>query len=425
MARIEFIQLPPHGGADSALIGEHPNPNRRRRLPQIFWENHVPWEEANLWAYTRTNYDDVDPQTVESNMRGLTHYASFLEATRLDWRSFPIVKAERSIVRYRGFLKNEIKNGHLASSTASFRMRYVISFYRWLQSQGILKNGGSLWKDTPIHIKFVDAVGFERTMTRITTDLSLPNRSRPGARLEHGLLPVSMKDRDAILSFVKSHASDEYFLILAIGFFTGMRLGTICDLKIDTLSNAIPDPIIPKMFHLAVGPGASPPVQTKLGVTGHVWIPDHLLELLKQYAFCPRRLQREAKAMNQNRELLFLTRFGNPFSRGESEKSSAINVEISRLRRLGREQGLLALEHFRFHQTRATFGTELARIALREGDNISAIAFVRDALLHKDEATSLKYIRFVESSPIKEAAANAFTAVFFNIENTTQNVAKN
>jgi integrase len=418
MARLEFTKLPRDHVA-SLRSDRQINPKSlkgvSRRIPQIFWSSHMPWQEANLWAYIRAGSGDVELDTIESNMRGLIHYAAFLEAADLTWHTFPALKADRCLVRYRGHLKREIKSERLAPSTASARMRHVILFYRWVQLNGLLQFDGPLWKDIPVHIKYFDPVGFERTMTKITTDISISNRKRHGERLEDGLLPVSIENRNAILRFADENACEELFLFLAIGFFSGIRLGTICDLKIQTLRNAVPDPASPRMFNLAVGPGASPAVRTKFAITGQVWITQELLELLRAYASSPRRLIRESKASFEDRNLLFLTRFGNPYARGGLEKSSAINVEMSKLRKAAKVAGLRALEHFRFHQSRCTFGTELARIALRVGDNISAIQFVRDAMLHKHEATTLKYIKFVERTPIKQAAANAFSEAFMGL----------
>ncbi|HWW04172.1 site-specific integrase [Collimonas sp.] len=420
MARLEHIHHVDHRCEvidGEAVYTQIHNACAIERLPQIFWRNQEPWQEANLWACERARSRDVDLQTVETNLRGVAHYASFLESKEMHWFEFPAAKADRCLVQYRGFLKEAMKNGDLSPSTASARMRYVIAFYRWVQIEGLFKPESQLWRDIPVHIKYFDSVGFERTMLRITTDLSIPNRTRPGERLEDGLLPVSALDRDAILRFARDHASEELFLLLSAGFFTGMRLGTLCDLKIKSLEHAVPDPAIPGMFHLAVGPGASTPVATKFGVTGQVWITRELLDFLKEYAYSPRRLQREAKAAQKHRNLLFLTRFGNPYSRNGSDKSSAINVEMTGFRRAGTAHGMQVLRNFRFHQSRCTFGTALTTLAIKVGDNISAIAFVRDALLHKHEATTFKYIKFVEKTPAKEIFANDFTAAFLGVLN--------
>lgn len=418
MARLEHIFFTPHRGdvVDGKLVY---SPLRHARviehLPQIFWQDQTPWQEANLWASERAMTRDVSISTVEANMRGLADYAEFLESTELPWFAFPARKADRCLVQYRGYLVKARDDGRISPSTATQRMRHTIAFYRWAQGNGLLTPQNPMWQDIPVYIKHFDSVGFERTMLRITTDVSIPNRTRPGERLEDGLLPVSAKDRDAILTFARETACEELFLLLSCSFFTGMRLGTLCDLKIQTLEQAVPDPASPYLFRLAVGPGASPPVQTKFGVTGQIWITKQLLDALKEYAYSPRRLMREAKAAPEHRNLLFLTRFGNPYGRRGSDQSSSINVEMSGFRKSGMKNGLSALHKFHFHQTRCTFGTELARLAIAAGGAINAIAIVREAMLHKDEATSFRYIKFVEKTPIKEEAANAFTAAFLGV----------
>ncbi|MCY1529620.1 hypothetical protein D9M68_647760 [compost metagenome] len=202
------------------------------------------------------------------------------------------------------------------------------------------------------------------------------------------------------------HASEELFLLLTLGFFTGMRLGTLTDLKIQTLTNAVPEPLTPDLFRLAVGPQADPPVATKFGVNGQVWITRAHLERLLEYSSSVRRLKREAKATPSTKDLIFLTRFGNPYARRGSDKSVALNVEMHAFRRSARANGLAPWASFRFHQTRCTFATELAKIAMKFGGAINAVAIVKEALLHKHEATSLRYIKFLEKTRVKEEAAN-------------------
>ncbi|MNL79750.1 hypothetical protein D3C87_2064230 [compost metagenome] len=46
---------------------------------------------------------------------------------------------------------------------------------------------------------------------------------------------------------------------------------------------------------------------------------------------------------------------------------------------------------------------------------MNALALVKNALLHKDEATTLKYIKFVEKNPAKIAMANEFSKSFLGI----------
>lgn len=384
-------------------------------IPSIFWKDNTPWEEANLWAYIRLSDNHTNIQTVESNSRALVHYANFLEDNSLKWYSFPPLKSERCLVRYRGELVKLRDKGTLAPSTATARMNQVISFYRWALDARILDCENPPWIDRDVYIKYFDRVGFERTLQRKTTDLSIPNRSSNYDALENGLLPVSPEDRKSILDFVAEHASEELFLMLCLGFYTGMRIGTITDLKVQTLRTAIPEPSTTGLFRLTVGPGAHPPVHTKFSVTGQIWIPIVLLNALTDYSSSVRRLKREARANIEDADLLFLTRYGNPYSRQNAEKSSALNVEMSQVRKRARMLGKQPITNFKFHQTRCTFGTELARLAIAVGQEVNAVEFVKQALLHKDEKTTFRYIKFVRKSPIKAALLSEFSQSFLGI----------
>lgn len=418
MARLEHIRYVPHrcepDGQKIKWVSVT-NGEVIDALPQIIWSDSTPWREANLWALERATTRDVGIKTVEANFAALYAYSNWLEETGSNWWEFPARKADRCLVKFRGALIDARNKGEIAPSTASQRMASVIKFYRWLYGKGFLSPDSRTWADRLVQIKVTDKVGFERTILVNSTDLAIPNRSAPGERLEYGLLPVSAIDRDAILNFSKEHASEELFLLLTLGFFTGMRLGTLADLKVQTLDEALPDPSSPDLFLLAVGPGASPPVHTKFGVTGNIWISRAHLEQIRSYAYSVRRLKREASATFTNKNLVFLTRFGNSYAQGRSDKSIALNVEMHSLRKAGLAHGIVAFRHLHFHQSRCTFATELARLAIRTGGSLAAIAIVKEALLHKDEATSLRYIRFVEKTPIKIEIANVFTREFLGV----------
>ncbi|WP_171910382.1 site-specific integrase [Paraburkholderia fungorum] len=272
-----------------------------------------------------------------------------------------------------------------------------------------------MWQERIVGIHIPDPTGFERTIGVLTTDLSIPNRRPVGVRLEFGLLPIRAEDRNDALKLANDHASEELYLMLMLGFFTGMRIGTIADLKVQTLDNAVPDPAARHFFKITVGPGAHPPVAVKLGVTGQISLSSLLLNRLRDYATGARRLKREIKASLQNKDLLFLTRFGNSFCQNGVNNSNAINVEMHSFREKAKSSGLNALRDFHFHQSRCTFATELARLAIRVGGSMFAISMVKRALLVKSESTALHYIRFVEETPIKEQAANDFTREFLGL----------
>ena len=419
MATLEYIKYTPMAVAVAGdEVTFHPIPlgNPIEGLPQIFWKNVTPWTEANLWAYTRASSGEVDVRTVRSNFIALNSYANWLEQTSTDWRHFPIRQADRCLVRFRGQLIAQRNAGQLKSSTASARMAALVQFYRWAHAHGYL-DSTSLWADRHFSIQATDNTGMARTLRVRSTDLSIPNRRPPGIRLEDGVQPVNVERRRAILQFASTHASRELYLMLLVGFSTGMRLGTIADLRLLTLQNAAPDEATPLLRRIAVGPGAHPPVHVKRGVTGHIPIPCSVLAELIEYSHSTRRLHRQTHSHAANRDLLFLTKYGNPYVRRGSNQSSAINTEIHRLRKRAADAGLDIFEEFHFHRTRATFATELARLALQvTHDAYSSIALVQSALLHTSEATSLMYIRFVQREETKAQVIDEFMAAFRNTQ---------
>ena len=382
------------------------------RLPVIYWADHDTWAEANLWSLSMASKSDA--KTGRRNMDHLLAYARWLESENLPWWHFPAREADRCLVRFRGALIQARDAEEIAPSTASQRMSAVIRFYRWTQANGLLSAQWPMWSERLVGIRLTDAFGLEHTLTVRSTNLAIPNRKVAGVmQLEDGLLPVPSEGMHHNHAFAEEKASEELTLMLRLGFASGMRLGSITDMKAQTLERASIDPMLgPAWYRLALGPAARPAVNTKFGVSGSVLVPLALLEVLRAYATSTRRLKRQALAPREHRDLLFLTRYGQPYG---DDDSRAINVQMSRLREAAAKARVTAFREFHFHRSRATFATLLMRAALRYLPVADAIQFVREACLHRDEATTLKYVKFVETSKAMAEAADAFTAAFMGI----------
>jgi integrase len=374
------------------------------RLPQIFWQDGEGWPEANFWALDRASHPHADVETVKTLMKHLHAYAQFLEDSGLDWRHFPMRLAERSVVRFRGHLIECMRRGCLASSTARARMAAVISFYRHADGHGFVTAESPLWKERSVVINYHDAVGFKRTLVRVATDLAIQNQSRPGVTLEDGLTPLRTEHMEQLLAFSSKDCLAELHLMLLTGFFTGARFETIMTLGIKNLERAHPDPFMKGFWLLRVGPGSG--VETKFDVTGDLMVPEFLLNELKVYAYSARRLFRESKAEPAHRSVLFLTKNGQPYA------PATVTRLMTDLRRTASAAGLKFMDRFKFHQTRATYGTWFMQLALSATSEANALALVKSAMLHKNEATTFRYIRFLGVSQGKAEAAAAFTKVF-------------
>lgn len=411
MARLEYIHYQPKRAVmDSGSIEWVPESSVRsvERLPQIFWNDGQPWAEANLFSLEMARNRDVKIKTVQSLLGHLHQYASWLENQQLDWRHFPQTKAERVLVRYRGALIEQRDHGLLKPSTTTARMNAVIRFYRYAAGRNFISRKAQKFQARSVVLRYFDSAGFERAMNRLTTDISISNRARPGLRLEDGLLPISRQHMTELLQFAKEKASEELYLMLTIGFFTGARIGTIRTLRVEALNDAMRDPDVSGMWSIPVGPQTG--IETKFDVSGHLMIPDELMTTLKSYATSPQHLNRVIKASDTDKDYLFLTRYSNPYT------VAAVDREMVTLRRSGRAEGLKFLQAFKFHQSRATFGTWVASICLEKGSTKATIEFVKRAMHHKSESTTFRYITFIEHTEAKIELANAFTQAFLGLQ---------
>lgn len=413
MANLEFIKYIPSREVveDVSISWVHDQLARPiDKLPQLFWSTGEPWNEVNHWALTKaTSSAGGHIKTITSLMKHLAAYASWLECVKMDWRNFPIRKQDRAIVLYRGELIRQRDRGSLAPSTARARMAAVIQFYRHADIYKFIERKSPMWKEHQVVVRHYDATGFKRTFLRVSSELAIPNRSRHGTRLEDGLTPLRTEDAVMLLDFAFDQDLQELNLMLSLGVLTGARKETITTLSVRDIENAYPDVQTPDTYRVRVGPGTG--VKTKFDVSGELMVPKFLIDRLLKYAYSMRRLRRQNLANRTNCGLLFLTTRGNPY------ESSSFNRLMTDLRRRALDAGMRFMERFKFHQTRATFGTWLMGVALRVAGTKAAVAFVKDAMLHKDEKTTFLYVRFHEEAPVKAAVANEFSAVFSGVLN--------
>lgn len=424
MATLEHIQYVPHRIVVDSNGAVQREPDRSLRpikgLPQIYWADGSSWRAANLWAFSRATNGVTDIKTVRSNLTHLHKYAQWLENEQLEWQHFPMVERDRVLIRWRKHLiEQRDRLGLLAPSTASHRMNATIHFYRFAQVYGLVGHAAPMWQERQVIHRFFDSVGFERTMLRQSTNLAIPNRARHGLKLEDGLMPLTDEHRQALLFFTgrPGNVSRELDLMLKLGFFSGARLETIADLKRGTLDSAVSDPKVPGLFYLSVGPGHRPKVATKFDVSGQIIVPAALLDELRDYAYDVSRLKREALAAPEDKDLVFLTRYGRRYANRDSSSGTAVGRAMVDLRRKATAAGLHFAKNFHFHMTRATFGTSLTSLLLsKEGaTERDVLALISSLMLHKDVSTTLKYIKFVQQSPLKAAVANEYSNAFLGM----------
>jgi integrase len=381
-----------------------------RRLPQIFWKDGRGWDEVNLWAHVKATSPEIDLETVDRLMKHLARYASYLETSKLNWQHFPMLKSERVLWQFRGYLIKQRDKGILASSTVTNCMLAVIQFYRFARANELIHTTGPLWVDRTVQIPIHDSIGFERSITVQSSELSIPNKTRVGEQLEDNLMPLRAQHMTELLAYLARNEDEELMHMLSTGFFTGARISTVRTLTEKCLRTAREDPATPGLYRIPVGPGTD--VETKFDVSGDLLVPKALLDDLKTYSTSAKRLLRVAKAKKSDQDKLFLTRTGKPYS------VATINRLVQDMRKRAVESGLFFMHNFKFHQSRATFGTWLVEILLKAKVHLTdAIEFVRKAMFHKDVAVTLRYIKFYQEGSLKKLAARKFNEAFTGLRN--------
>lgn len=411
MAVLENIDHQPmmfEPSAENELHRFIPSQNRRtvNSFPQIFFSDGEPWYEANRYAFFRHDDLQKDLKTVNREMMHLARYADWLEEVGLHWLHFPKKRGERCLFRFRGYLIDLREKGLLAPSTTSQNMNSLVAFYRWASAYGYTEETSRLFDDKTKVISFFDKVGFSRTMSVTSSELSIPNRARTGTNLEDGLTPINQASTKALMAYLSEHRNFELYLMSKVALQTGCRHETVTTLNIDALKNAYPDQMLSNIMRVKVGPGTG--VETKFDASGNIHIPQALLAELTEYFNSAEAILRRSKASNSLQRNIFLTTRGNRYT------TQTFGTLLHRLKGELIEAGHTEFGRFKFHQLRATFGTMLMRALLKtQGiSSLNAIEFVQEAMLHKNPSTTWKYIKFIEKEPIEEKFLDTLWSIF-------------
>lgn len=413
MARLEYIKLSLKRDK-SENLADFENYEVIENLPQAYWLDGLPWHEANLWFLHLGRAVHLKMNaiaTLHAYATSLKLYMTFLEKENVDWRCFPEKWSGNVLLRYRGYLIGLRQDGKLASSTTKRRMSDILLFYIWVMNQRLMSPSYALFEERTV-VRYVEAdAGLKKALTIKIKSLSIPDvRNRSG--FEDGLSPVSKLQKEKILEIARSSSSEELYLMLLVAFSSGLRLGSVCDLKEKTITNALRVAGENDLFaYLNVGPNVEgAPVKTKFDKEGRIIMPLIVLRKVKDYMVSLRRVERQAKASSKNKSIIFLNRFGRPYVRGGNDKSSVINVEIFRLKKRARLKGF-DLDDFKFHRARATFASEVAATGLLVYglDKMPmVIGLVRKLLMHQKEETSLSYISFVLEENLMDEWADLY-----------------
>ncbi|HDS1739690.1 site-specific integrase [Pseudomonas putida] len=380
-------------------------------FPQVCWSNGANWESANFWLVTffpAVMRGAMSLDTLVGLAYCLLHYMNFLERESIHWLAFPLPNSKRCVFQYHLDLQANLKKGNLSFTSGKARLKAVIRFYTDLMNYHLFSQSFSVFEELSLEYKIASIAGLERTLYGSKDQLKLRGSRNIMGRVEDGLLPVNFETQKLVLNIAYESVPSEIYLMLVLGFYTGMRLSTICDLKLLTLKHARASED-GGFYYLSVGPSVSyAPVATKFGVSGEVPIPVYVYDMVRSYIKSSRRVQRLSKATLADQQLVFLNKNGKTYCRKGRGSSSTVNNHMLDIRKAARSQGYEL--SFKFHQTRATFGTDFVLSNLdKPGVSLkSVIGTLKDVMLHKSEKATMTYIRFVQSNKAKAKWADEF-----------------
>lgn len=383
----------------SAAISITGVPEPKRWLPYIRLASGLPWTEANAWLATRAcdPADHLSVKTIVRDARGLVSYANFLETNGLVWNDLDKPETEKPTHLYKAYRSFNLAEGKGAYSTAQTELRTVANFYIWCTSSGQLPADCKPFLTRTERVQVFTRFG-SKMLERTVSSMPLKRRrTAPRSTLEDGLKPVSAEVQRRILALSAAHAGTEVTLMLAIGFSSGIRLGSITDLKCETIEKATSTNL---KGHRSIKIGPANGVMTKFATNYSPVVPDALVQRLTSYITSVRRLKRSIKHDGRYSQFLFLTPQGRPYHDDNGVPSSAIGVAIHRVRTIARASDV-PIEDFRFHDSRATFACNLLDAATSIGIPVtSALSIIAEFLGQSDERTALRYVQYAQKRRI-------------------------
>ncbi|MBP2479744.1 hypothetical protein J3A72_000020 [Stenotrophomonas sp. PvP093] len=254
-------------------------PEPKRQLPYIRLASGLPWTEANTWLASRAcdPADDLSAKTIIRDARSLVSYANFLEANGLVWNDLHKPDSEKPTYLYKSHRNLNVKEGTGAYSTAQTELRAVANFYIWCTSTGQLSDGCKPFLTRTTQVQVSTKFG-SKTVEKTVSNMPLKRRrTAPRSTLEGGLKPVPAELQKRILTLSEAHAGTEVTLMLAIGFSSGIRLGSITDLKCETIEKAASTNL---KGHKSIKIGPAHGVMTKFSTNYSPVVPDALIQRL-------------------------------------------------------------------------------------------------------------------------------------------------
>ncbi|WP_234262332.1 site-specific integrase [Klebsiella aerogenes] len=381
---------------------------------------------VNQWFLALKTVRRLDD--ISSSARALLRYWTFLERENLRWDQFPPVDRLKPTYYFRNTdLLNAARDGKLALSTANMYIRHVIQFYLWAIENYHLTIRSE--KEAPFKLRFIDyprndhLAHLRPRIAVQTSDLRIriPDRA-PFA--PPSLTPLT-REHLVLLASQLCHQSVEFSLMTRLACESGLRLKEVCTFTVEALSRGRPASSSRNRYYLSIGPDNG--VRTKFRKKRTIEVSSPLMHALQHYAISERRLRRLSKLTaltekwQKNPALLSeIQRLSCEQATGFdplfiSQQGNCIQPSVLNARWVAfRNEIARTMPGFcyRFHDLRSTYATyrlhDLLNGGLSEGD---ALDCLMGWMGHKDEKTTLKYIRYLRTQEILKTTLSSLDSL--------------
>lgn len=384
-------------------------------FPLILEKKGGPWIEGNVFLIQKLiNTSKYRWATFQCLAADLISFKNFIEENSLSINDIPQKKLLRPTYRYRHHLIFLLESGKISSHTAKRKMSTVVSFYRFLINESMIKSEYPPWQEREVSVKVSDRFGSVFQKIKKSTDLSIYNSSIDDPHsldiLDGGRLrPLSFKEQQHLIEVLLELNNIEMLLIHLIALFTGARIQTILTLTTEPFinTNGWGDMDI----RIKVGYGTA--VDTKKDKQLILFFPRWLCEKIHIYIKSKRYCQRVNKTTDiRTGNLLFVTNRGNAYyitnntdgiisssskvsHNGEVIRQFIIKRVISKMRKKLNNDKF----YYKLHDLRASFGMNLTSVQLQmvKKGTISldeSREYVRQRMGHSSSYTTDRYLKY-------------------------------
>lgn len=389
------------------------------KMPVLIQSDKTLWELGNIYLHHLLIHKSSSQTTLESVANGLLDFLRFMEHSSLDVLHLPDEVHERVTYRYKSALLQRIRLNNNLPNTCRGKISTVIRFYKFCIENEVF-DAASLRNIPYMQIKHrfnvTSDYGSYYQVEVLSNDLAIRSTKHHLSSdeiLDGGVLrPLNLNEQSLVEIYLKDTASREFQLMCYLALYTGARLQTVSTLRvfnIKGLKDKVPDAFY-NAYSLAVGSGSV--VDTKNGTRMDLKIPDWLVNELISY-IDSQQWKKRAKSSYygvSDQNYIFLT------SRGEAYYTSLKEIEDRRnsksLRGFKQTRGLsirphitqmirkinkdtVQVNHFRFHDLRATFGLNTLNVLIRCGfAKEHALWLLKERMGHKDITTTIKYLEY-------------------------------